>query len=124
MSVIINGTTVVVKCKKERCVGWVACNSYCALCDRKKSYFTGLSYTRLSAHPNISPILHHFTDETPVLPDASTSYPDALPCSSGGLARNRTMFLVMPRFETTCIHKICPHQTLNVLSAVINIPIF
>lgn len=61
----------------------------------------GLSYTRLSAHPNISPILHHFTDDIPVLPDASTSYPAALPCSSGGLARNRTMFLVMPRYDRT-----------------------
>lgn len=59
------------------------------------------SYTRLSAHPNISPILHHFTDNTPVLPDASTSYPAALPCSRGGLARNRTMFLVMPRYNRT-----------------------
>lgn len=61
----------------------------------------GSSYTRLSDHPNISPILHHFTDDTPVLPDASTSYPVALPCSRGGLARNRTMFLVMPRYDRT-----------------------
>ena len=48
-------------------------------------------------HPNIMPVLHAFADNNPCLPDAWTSYPAALPFNNGGFARNRTMFLVMPR---------------------------
>lgn len=59
--------------------------------------FTGPSYTRMSPHPNITPIVHAFADNIPCLPDALTSYPAALPFNNGGFARNRTMFFVMPR---------------------------
>ncbi|EDO47150.1 predicted protein [Nematostella vectensis] len=58
-------------------------------------------YTHLPTHVNILPVLHTFVDDMPHLPDAQDSYPAALPARHGGLGRNRTMFLVMPRFTHT-----------------------
>ncbi|XP_020612386.1 serine/threonine-protein kinase PINK1, mitochondrial-like [Orbicella faveolata] len=61
----------------------------------------GPSYTSIPPHPNVMPVLHVFADNIPCLPDALTSYPAALPFNNGGFARNRTMFLVMPRYSRT-----------------------
>lgn len=88
-------------------MGWVVCNFYCVFCDRKKFYFIGLFYIRFLVYLNISLILYYFIDDIFVLLDVFISYLVVLFCSSGGLVRNRIMFLVMLRFEIICIYKIC-----------------
>lgn len=56
-----------------------------------------------------------FADDVPCLPDAISSYPAALPSryGEGGFARNRTMFLVMPRlvmnFDGKYVHEYFSH---------------
>ncbi|KAK3707373.1 hypothetical protein QZH41_010460, partial [Actinostola sp. cb2023] len=59
-------------------------------------------YTNISPHPNILPVMHSFVDDVPCLPDAEASYPAALPpkYTHNGLGRNKTMFMVMPRYQT------------------------
>ena len=59
----------------------------------------GPSFTSLPPHPNIMHVLGSFCDDIPLLPDATHSYPAALPSKygDGGFSRNRTKFLVMPR---------------------------
>ena len=64
----------------------------------------------------------HFADRVPQLPDAIDSYPAALPSHlyQDGYGRNRTLFLVMPRylfviwiciiFEAPCFLQSCVHQ--------------
>lgn len=75
----------------------------------------GPSYTTLPPHPNILPILHAFCDDMPCLPDAKSSYPAALPSryGDGCFARNRTMFLVMPRYSRTVQEFITSNRTLD-----------
>lgn len=64
---------------------------------------TGPSFTSLPPHPNIMHVLGSFCDDIPLLPDATHSYPAALPSKygDGGFSRNRTKFLVMPRYNRT-----------------------
>ncbi|XP_048587529.1 serine/threonine-protein kinase Pink1, mitochondrial isoform X2 [Nematostella vectensis] len=69
--------------------------------DESTAHTEGPKYTHLPTHVNILPVLHTFVDDMPHLPDAQDSYPAALPARHGGLGRNRTMFLVMPRFTHT-----------------------
>lgn len=73
----------------------------------------GPSYTSMPPHPNIMPVLHAFADNIPCLPDALTSYPAALPFNDGGFARNRTMFLVMPRYNRTVQEYLASSRVLD-----------
>ena len=71
------------------------------------SYFVGSStQVRLPSHPNIIKILCAMVEVTPWLDDALQSYPSALPRKiyPDGFGRNKTMCLVMPKYDYT-LHK-------------------
>jgi len=73
------------------------------------------SYANLPPHPNISPVLCTFPDDIPCLPDAFKSYPAALPSryGDGSFGRNRTMFLVMPRYSRTVQEYVASNRTTD-----------
>lgn len=73
----------------------------------------GLTYTSLPPHPNICPILGAFADDVPCLPDAISNYPAALPplYGEGSFGRNRTLFLVMPRYNRTVREFLASNQS-------------
>lgn len=75
--------------------------------DAFNSYFLGSStQISLPTHPNIIKILYAMVEDTPWLGDALQSYPSALPkkIHPDGLGRNKTMCLVMPKYDYT-LHK-------------------
>ena len=77
------------------------------LCIKMQNIFLLLSGDEnplsLSSHPNIIPVRHVFTDDMPCLYDSKVSYPAALPLrhDGNGLGRNRTLCLVMPKYDCT-----------------------
>ncbi|XP_006819724.1 uncharacterized protein LOC102809770 [Saccoglossus kowalevskii] len=56
----------------------------------------------LPLHPNIVEMYAVFSDgEIPCMSDALEYYPAVLPSSMNGLGRNKTLFIVMKRYDTT-----------------------
>jgi len=79
------------------------------------------SIRRLPPHPNIIDMYGWFVDRTPLLDGALDMYPVALPlrlCENGS-GRNRTMFIVMKRYESTLADYINACGLLEVREAVI-----
>lgn len=62
-----------------------------------------LSKKKLPSHPNVISIYESFVEEMPLLPEGLLQYPMALPfrLNPDGCGRNRTLFLVMDRYEFT-----------------------
>ena len=54
-------------------------------------------------HPNIVDMFGVFIDDVPQMPDSLQEYPDALPqrLNPDGSGRNKTMFIVMKRYQWT-----------------------
>lgn len=72
----------------------------------KKNTEEGSHYITLPCHFNIMNIIWHFADKFPDdLPDAMDSYPAVVQ-----YGRNRTMFLVMPRYSGTLSEYLSVHQ--------------
>lgn len=67
---------------------------------------------RLKPHPKVVDIRGVFIDEVPKLPDALSQYPDALPArlNPEGFGHNKTMFLIMKKYDTTLRGYLANHK--------------
>ncbi|XP_062821975.1 serine/threonine-protein kinase PINK1, mitochondrial [Anolis carolinensis] len=72
-------------------------------CHRSLTIFGKQQRGRLSPHPNVVRVVRAFTSAVPLLPGATSEYPDVLPptLSPSGLGHSRTLFLVMKNYPFT-----------------------
>lgn len=68
----------------------------------------GVLPKRISAHPNVIRVYRAFTADVPLLQGAQEEYPDVLPprLNPAGLGNNRTLFLVMKKYDLTFFYPI------------------
>ena len=67
---------------------------------------------KFEQHPNKIKVLKKYVDETPLIYDSVESYPIALPksCHPEGMGRNKTLFLVMPKYSCSLREYLCENK--------------
>lgn len=88
----------------------------------EREYKTLSSKDILKRHPNIIKLHTHFVGSTPVNEELLLTCPAAIPRMHGGHARNKTLFLVMPKY--TCSLQVFLQSNRNRLSHEVRVLLF